>query len=31
LTSQMSKLAYYEEDMKALYTFYSGVSKCVLR
>jgi hypothetical protein len=31
LTSQKSKLAHYEENMKALYTFYSGVSKCVLR
>jgi hypothetical protein len=30
LTSQKSKLAYYEENMKALYKFYSGVSKCVL-
>jgi hypothetical protein len=31
LTSQNSKLAHYEENMKALYTFYSGVSKCVPR
>jgi hypothetical protein len=30
LTSQKLKLAHYEENMKALYTFYSGVSKCVL-
>jgi hypothetical protein len=31
LTSQKSKLAHYEENMKAFYTIYSGVSKCVLR
>jgi hypothetical protein len=30
LTSQKSKLAHYEENIKTLYTFYSGVSKCVL-
>jgi hypothetical protein len=30
LTSQKSKLAHYEENLKALYKFYSGVSKCVL-
>jgi hypothetical protein len=30
LTSQKSKLAHFEENMKTLYTFYSGVSKCVL-
>jgi hypothetical protein len=30
LTSKKSKLAHYEENMKALYTFYGGVSKCVL-
>jgi hypothetical protein len=29
-TSRKSKLAHYEENIKALYTFYSGVSKCVL-
>jgi hypothetical protein len=30
LTFQKSKLAHYEGNMKALYKFYSGVSKCVL-
>jgi hypothetical protein len=31
LTSQKLKLAHYEENMKNSYTFYSGVSKCVLK
>jgi hypothetical protein len=31
LTCQKSKLAHYEENMKTLYTIYSGVSKCVLK
>jgi hypothetical protein len=30
-TSLKSRLAYIEKDMEALYTFYSGVSMCVLK
>jgi hypothetical protein len=31
LTSQKSKLAHYEENMKNSLYIYSGVSKCVLK